>query len=134
MYFTPYRYYNISDENNNESTGSDQKQEERRKLYIPKYTILVCVSIIFLFTISVETIYIQMAATFFQYQPVLHVSASKASIMMSTMNVAFSAGRFVSVFIALYVTPQYMIIVQLFITLFGYIQSKTTVTDRKSVV
>ncbi|XP_054162218.1 major facilitator superfamily domain-containing protein 4B-like [Oppia nitens] len=122
MFFVK-RYHNIKDESLDESKSDETKHEERerRLKYIPKWTILTCVSIIFLFGILVENLYNSFAATFFQYQPVLHVSASKASIITSTMNGAFTFGRVVCAIAALYVSPQNLILIELIITLGGYI-------------
>ncbi|CAG2117425.1 unnamed protein product [Medioppia subpectinata] len=122
LYFAMYfikKYHYINDLS--EPTESNKADAERRAKLVPKYTILTCISIVFLFAMCSENLFAAFAPTFFQYQPVLRIPASEASLMNSAMNGAFAFGRLISVFIAYYVTPPYMIIVQLFITLGGYI-------------
>ncbi|XP_054161317.1 uncharacterized protein LOC128959398 [Oppia nitens] len=77
----------------NQLENTKHKEMDRRLKYIPKWTLLICVSIILLFGISAENLYNSFAATFFQYQPVLHISAPKASVITSSMNGAFTFGR-----------------------------------------
>ncbi|XP_054162209.1 uncharacterized protein LOC128960162 [Oppia nitens] len=117
------RYRYVKDESRDDIEDEEKKREERetRKKIVPKYMILGCMSVVFSCGILAENLYNSFAATFFQYQPVLHVSASKASIISSTMNGAFSLGRFICMFVAVYVSPQNMALVELIITLGGYI-------------
>ncbi|CAG2167212.1 unnamed protein product, partial [Oppiella nova] len=115
------KYHYVSDFESTDTSTTKPVDWERRKQYIPKRFILSCISVVFFTAILAENLFNTWANTFFQYQPVLHVSASTAADIMSASNGAFSFGRLVSVFIAFYVKPAYMIIVQMFIALAGYV-------------
>ncbi|CAG2166904.1 unnamed protein product [Oppiella nova] len=124
FYFSMFfikKYHYISDFESTDTSTTKPVDWERRKQYIPKRFILSCVSVVFFAAILAENLFNTWAPTYFQYQPVLHVPASTAADIMSASNGAFSFGRLVSVFIAFYVKPAYMIIVQLFIALAGYV-------------
>ena len=112
--------YHYSTESSLEVRMTDQ-QKERYKKFVPKTTIIIFVWIVLAFAIMSENMYTDFSSTFFQFQPVLRLSAERASEIMSSMAIAFSIGRGLSIFISLYVKPQYMISDQLIIVFAGYV-------------
>lgn len=98
-----------------------EEQKEQYKKTVPKKTILVCISLVFAFGIMSENMYTDFSATFFQFQPTLRLSAGSAAEMFSTMAIALSVGRGLSIFIALWIKAQHMIGFQMAIVFFGYV-------------
>ena len=100
-------------------TSSTHKVSAHTQL-IPKKTIIICISIFLAFGIMSENMYMDFSPTFFQFSP-LRLSANKAAEIFSTMSIALSTGRGLSVFIAMKLRPQTMISYQIFIVFVGYI-------------
>src|SRR5262249_27610844 len=125
--------HNSNDNNNNKSIESicdksvadlvkaSDSECERRKRFIPKWAILISMTVVLTCALCTEYLFGGFAASFFQYQPVLRLSASQASHIVATMNGAFAVGRFLSIFAVLYMSPQKMAVYQLSLSIFGYI-------------
>ncbi|XP_054161314.1 uncharacterized protein LOC128959395 [Oppia nitens] len=117
MYFLkPYKKSNDS----NIEVIETEAQKQRYKEFVPKRTIIICVSLYLAFGIMSENMYMDFAPTFYQFCP-LRLSANDASEMFSYVGMALTFGRGISVFIALYLKPQHMIAYQSVIVFVGYI-------------
>lgn len=112
--------YHFSKASTSEVHMNDE-QRARYQKFVPKKTIIICLSVIFAFGIMSENMYTDFSTTFFQFQPTLRLTAETSAGIFSTMAIAFSVGRALSIFIAMYLKPQYMISYQLVILFVGYI-------------
>ncbi|XP_054162217.1 uncharacterized protein LOC128960170 [Oppia nitens] len=116
-----YRYVNDESVNENQLENTKEEDEDRRKKYIPKWTLLVCSTLLFSCGTVAEVQYTSFADTFFQYQPVLHLSASKSTLITATISGASSFGRVIGIFVYFYIRPQHVILVEVIITLVGLV-------------
>ncbi|XP_054161315.1 uncharacterized protein LOC128959396 [Oppia nitens] len=121
MYFTMFfvKRYHFDKETQVEALESEEQKERYRK-YVPRKTIVACIVIFNATGIMSEMIYMDFAPTFYQFCSV-RLPASEASEMFSYVGIALTIGRFMSVFIAVYLKPWVMITYQTLIVFVGFI-------------
>ena len=117
MYFI--KKYRFDHEDAVEVAESDE-QKARYDKYVPRKTIITCISLFLMFGIMTENMYMDFAPTFYQFCDA-HLTASQASRIFGIMAIALALGRFISIFLAMKLKPWHMIAGQSAIVLTGFV-------------